>query len=125
MASAGPSGSSRDSPMTRMRISVSSRMGTSEQRRRKKLWAAQGEVAQRGPRLHRPNSPAPVRPPCLGPCPPAGSLAVTLGRPVVPLVVGLGLLREEHLMQAVSRVGPLVRTHSSGHSLAPPVPMGS
>lgn len=37
MASAGPSGSSRDSPMTRMRISVSSRMGTSEQRRRKKL----------------------------------------------------------------------------------------
>lgn len=45
MASAGPSGSSRESPMTRMRISVSSRMGTSEQRRRKKLraeWAAAG-----------------------------------------------------------------------------------
>ena len=39
MASAGPSGSSRESPMTRMRISVSSRMGTSEQRRRKKLRA--------------------------------------------------------------------------------------
>lgn len=45
MASAGPSGSSRESPMTRMRISVSSRMGTSEQRRRKKLraeWAVAG-----------------------------------------------------------------------------------
>lgn len=37
MASAGPSGKSRDSPMTRMRIRVSSSRGTSEQRRRKKL----------------------------------------------------------------------------------------
>lgn len=37
MASAGPRGRSRDSPITRMRISVSSRMGTSEHSRRKKL----------------------------------------------------------------------------------------
>lgn len=37
MASAGPRGRSRDSPITRMRIRVSSRMGTSEHRRRKKL----------------------------------------------------------------------------------------
>lgn len=37
MASAGPRGRSRDKPITRIRISVSSRMGTSEQRRRKKL----------------------------------------------------------------------------------------
>lgn len=49
MASAGPSGSSRDSPMTRMRISVSSRMGTSEQRRRKKLWADREELGSVGP----------------------------------------------------------------------------
>lgn len=37
MASAGPRGRSRDKPITRMRIRVSSRMGTSEHRRRKKL----------------------------------------------------------------------------------------
>lgn len=37
MASAGPRGKSRDRPITRMRISVSSNKGTSEQRRRKKL----------------------------------------------------------------------------------------
>lgn len=37
IASAGPSGKSRDSPMTKMRMSVSSSRGTSEQRRRKKL----------------------------------------------------------------------------------------
>ena len=37
MASAGPRGKSRDKPITRMRISVSSSRGTSEQRRRKKL----------------------------------------------------------------------------------------
>lgn len=42
MASAGPRGSSRDSPMTRIRIRVSSRMGTSEQRRRKKLQEDRG-----------------------------------------------------------------------------------
>lgn len=43
MASAGPRGSSRDSPMTRILISVSSRMGTSEQRRRKKLQVMLGD----------------------------------------------------------------------------------
>lgn len=48
MASAGPSGRSRDSPMTRIRISVSSRMGTSEQRRRKKLRAEQAGVGSAG-----------------------------------------------------------------------------
>lgn len=63
MASAGPSGSSRDSPMTRMRISVSSRMGTSEQRRRKKLWAKQVGLAWEGaanaPLPHAGEAPAP------------------------------------------------------------------
>lgn len=48
MASAGPRGSSRDSPITRMRMSVSSRMGTSEQRRRKKLWAEQAGLGLAG-----------------------------------------------------------------------------
>lgn len=48
MASAGPSGRSRDSPMTRIRISVSSKMGTSEQRRRKKLRAEQAGVGSAG-----------------------------------------------------------------------------
>lgn len=43
-------------------------------------------------------------PPAMG-----GSLAVTLGRPVVPLVVGLGLLGEEHLVQAAGRAGVSVR----------------
>lgn len=37
MASAGPNGRSRDRPITRMRISVSSSKGTSEHSRRKKL----------------------------------------------------------------------------------------
>lgn len=70
MASAGPSGSSRDSPMTRMRISVSSRMGTSEHSRRKKLgadeelgWAGLGRAVP-GPQMtpctkcHRPEGAA-------------------------------------------------------------------
>lgn len=34
------------------------------------------------------------------PCLPQSSLAVTLRRPIVPLVVGLGLLGEEHLVEA-------------------------
>lgn len=33
-----------------------------------------------------------------------GSLPVALGRPVVPLVIGLGLLGEQHLVEA-ERVG--------------------
>lgn len=36
----------------------------------------------------------------LADCPPWHSLAVALRGPVVPLVVGLGLLREEHLVEA-------------------------
>lgn len=40
MASAGPRGRSRDSPMTRIRIRVSSSRGTSEHSRRKKLAEA-------------------------------------------------------------------------------------
>lgn len=57
MASAGPSGSSRDSPMTRIRISVSSRMGTSEHRRRKKLWGGGGVTRCGLPTLAGPEGP--------------------------------------------------------------------
>lgn len=59
MASAGPSGSSRESPMTRMRISVSSRMGTSEQRRRKKLRAEEQRRAHGSPPQARRARPPP------------------------------------------------------------------
>lgn len=59
---------------------------------------AQGRWPQDRPRPAWPGCPAP-------PHQLACSLAVTLGRPVVPFVVGLGLLREENLMEAAGRQG--------------------
>lgn len=61
---------------------------------------------------HAPTPPHPGRLAC--------SLAVTLGRPVVPLVVGLGLLRKEYLVEAVGggghRVGGVPSPpHSESH----------
>lgn len=98
MASAGPRGRSRDNPMTRMRISVSSNRGTSEQRRRKKLkgknktkkqlnQVALLETVRGKPFLRRKEN----------------SLPVALWRPVVPLVIRLRLLCEKHFVKAADK----------------------
>lgn len=71
MASAGPRGSSRESPMTKMRISVSSRMGTSEQRRRKKLRAEQAEEGSWEPTPRAGEAPARLIWAQRGHCPPS------------------------------------------------------
>lgn len=71
MASAGPRGSSRESPMTRMRISVSSRMGTSEQRRRKKLRAERAEEGSWEPTPRAGEAPARLIWAQRGHCPPS------------------------------------------------------
>lgn len=50
------------------------------------------------------------------------SLAVTLGWPVVPLVVGLGLLCEEHLVEAAGTEQVSVRTQLCKRVSTPPAP---